>query len=409
MLSKEDEGLLKKALNVFDPARPLEGELLDSFYISRPHAPLKAMKAYLRANQSPVKVLFCGHRGCGKSTELARLAKDLENEFLIVPVSARSLDLADLTYVDVILASAAGLFLQASSVKGAARIKSSVLKDVLEWLGSEIVRETTVSVLKSGNMGAKLSVLILSLQGKYSSETTTRKTVRDRLYRQVSDLIQRMDAVCEELEKKGVPPLILFEDIDKADLERARGLFVEHRNTMISPACRIIYTFPISLRHSHEFPAIRRDYSKVFSLPNISINERNGSIDARGREAIGSVITRRIPGEVFEKKAFDSIVELSGGLMTDLVRLVSDAALIALTEGSSHITNEIVERVEAEMANDYRRILVSEHYDALRRSLSEKEFVADDVTRELLANQSLLEYRNNKVWCDVHPIVRGLL
>ena len=32
-----------------------------------------------------------------------------------------------------------------------------------------------------------------------------------------------------------------------------------------------------------------------------------------------------------------------------------------------------------------------------------------EIVREVLANLSLLEYRNTIAWCDVHPIVRTLL
>jgi hypothetical protein len=92
---------LEKALNLFDPRRPLQMDELDAYYVARPHAPLEPMKTYLRLTQQPVKVLFSGHRGSGKSTELMRLAKDLQNEFFVVPFSARSLNLADLSYVDV--------------------------------------------------------------------------------------------------------------------------------------------------------------------------------------------------------------------------------------------------------------------------------------------------------------------
>ena len=81
---------LAETLNLFDPRGPLHVDELEAYYVARPHAPLEQMKTYLRVINQPAKVLFSGHRGSGKSTELVRLAKDLENEFFVVQFSARS-------------------------------------------------------------------------------------------------------------------------------------------------------------------------------------------------------------------------------------------------------------------------------------------------------------------------------
>ena len=106
---------LEDALNLFDPGQPLENGQLDTYYVKRPHAPLEPLKAYLRYSRQPVKVLFSGHRGSGKSTELRRLARDLAARFFVVNTSARALNPADLKYVDVIFACAAALLREATT------------------------------------------------------------------------------------------------------------------------------------------------------------------------------------------------------------------------------------------------------------------------------------------------------
>ena len=131
--------------------------------------------------------------------------------------------------------------------------------------------------------------------------------------------------------------------------------------------------------------------------------------NVEGRAALKAVVTQRVSEILFAGKALNDIIELSGGLMRDLVRLVSEATLIALTESASVITSEIVRRVAAESANAYRRSLLPEHYDALRKAHQTKQIIPDDTVRDLLANLSLLEYRNTVAWCDVHPLVRTLL
>jgi len=177
---------LEEALNLFDPQRPLEMSELNAYYVARPHAPLEPMKAYLRVNRQPIKVLFSGHRGSGKSTELTRLAKDLENEFFIVRFSARVLNLADLNYVDIILTCAAALFREATDKARKVRIPAALWKDVLDWLTQEITTETTITVPRSGSASAKINALVFSIEGKYGREAATRTTMRDRLHTRVN-------------------------------------------------------------------------------------------------------------------------------------------------------------------------------------------------------------------------------
>ncbi len=348
----------------------------------------------------------------GRSTELARLAEDLRDRFFLVTASARSLNLADLNYVDIILAVAAGLIQKITQKASPVRVPNDLLKDVLDWLTKEISRETTITVTKSGTLSGKLQAWVLSLQGKYARETATRTTVRDRLYVRLTDLIERINAICSKFEQLTHPPLIIFEDIDKADIALSRALFFEHANTLTSPACRIIYTFPIALRHTHDFATSRRrEYSRDFSLPNISLNSRSadGAPNPMGHHALREVITRRISPEIFGDGVLDYVVQLSGGLLSDLVRLVGDAALVALTEGIPQITREIVEQVARDTADAYRRILLPAHYNELRQARVNKNVDPNDIVRELLANQSLLEYQNDQAWCDVHPIVNRFL
>jgi hypothetical protein len=294
--------VFERVLNVFDPRQPLQGEELDRYYVARPHAPLEAMKSYLRANQQHVKILFSGHRGSGKSTELARLAKDLDREFFVVRATARSLNVSDLNYVDVILACAASLLQTVTDEGCPIEVPPKLLRDVHGWLTSEITQETTITTSKSGSFGVRVSALILSLQGKYAKETSTRAVLRERLWMRTQDLVDRMNAVCAAIEGFS-QPLIIFEDLDKADLALTRELFFDQATTLNSPACRIIYSFPISLRHSHGFAPRRRDYSYDFSLPNIALHNHDDSPNQAARESLRAVIIRRAAEDIFAEGA----------------------------------------------------------------------------------------------------------
>jgi type IV secretory pathway ATPase VirB11/archaellum biosynthesis ATPase len=104
---------LAEVIRVFDPTHPLQGPQLKDWYIDRPGNPLKKMETYLglALNDMPVKILFTGHVGSGKSTALNQLAEAIKNRFFIVSFNAsREASLADLTYVDLVLGLAMSLF-----------------------------------------------------------------------------------------------------------------------------------------------------------------------------------------------------------------------------------------------------------------------------------------------------------
>jgi len=403
---------LKEAMNLFNPRRSLSDSELDSYYVTRPNAPLEGMKTYLQINDEPVKVLFSGHRGSGKSTELRRLARDLENDFFIVHVSAvNSLNIADLNYVDVVLACAAAIFREATDKTRGVKIPPALAKDVFTWLASEITSETTITTPKSGAISAKINAFILSIEGKYGRESQTRTVIRDRLFTRVSDLIDRMDEICTAITTAtGHRTLIIFEDIDKTDLAHARDLFFEHSSTLNKMGCHIIYTFPIPLCYSTEFTERIGDYSKHFLLPNVSVHKEDDTPDPAGHSKLEEAITRRVSANLFTGETLNDIISASGGLMRDLVRLVRDAALTALTNGEqTAITADVVHQAASEMGDDFRRLLRPEHYAALRSARGTKQIVPDETGRQLLENLSLLEYRTGRAWCDVHPVVRPLL
>jgi hypothetical protein len=105
---------LDDAYRAFNPLEPLSGDLLKTYYVAREPNPIDRIRAILlRTPDVPDKMLFTGHRGCGKSTELNRLLSDpnIQNTFLVVPFSVTDiLDPLDLGYVDVLVSIEAALF-----------------------------------------------------------------------------------------------------------------------------------------------------------------------------------------------------------------------------------------------------------------------------------------------------------
>ncbi|MEW6097422.1 MAG: hypothetical protein AB1567_13025 [bacterium] len=97
--------------------------------------------------------------------------------------------------------------------------------------------------------------------------------------------------------------------------------------------------------------------------------------------------------------------------MVELIRLIHGAANYALSEKKTNINIESVGRMANEIRNDYRALLRPEHYKILNQIKKDKEkrIVSEEIVQGLLHNLSLLEYRNDETWGDIHPIVKPLL
>ena len=306
---------LTEVLNLFDPREPLSGSKMD---------------VYLRKIKKPTKLLFTGHRGSGKSTELFRLISLLEDEFFIVHFSVlEALNPFDVTYVDLLLALATRLLAQATDAKiikkrGLALLKEELLDEIYRWFTREVLGDIPfVAPRPDAEVSVKVNLLAVQLESKVGTEAASRKQIRERLELRLSELLDWMNYAIDQVAratKQGV--LLIVEDIDKLDLARARDFFLEHATSLTTPKAYVVYTFPVSLRYSNDFVQIIRNFDEAFVLPNIKVFDRDGTPYEPGRERLREVLTKRMNEDLIEEEALEKLIENSGGLMVTLIELV---------------------------------------------------------------------------------------
>jgi len=401
---------LEQALNLFDPEHPLrtEQELRD-YFVRRENSPLEELVIFLKTTNTMPKLLFTGHRGSGKSTELGKLTSMLRDKFFIVNYSVkRVINLFDVRYVDVILSLATELFKAATAAR--IKINKKLVADILHWFSKEVVKEVAIDTKANADVGASLNVFVAKLSTKIGTESSTRTLVREKVEPRLSELLERVDLIVSEVErltKKKV--LIIVEDLDKADLASSKKIFCGHSMSLTQPRCRIIYTFPTALRHDNDFINIRHSFDEPYVLPNFKVCHRDGSLDEQGRDELRQIILNRIEPELFTASAIDLLVELCGGLPRELVTLSRRSCLIALQRNSAQVDKDIVVQAGNRLRNDYQVLLTSSQIEILKKVHQSKAMENDEAHRALLHNLSVLEYRNYNIWYDVHPIVIPLL
>jgi DNA polymerase III delta prime subunit len=409
---------LADVVRVFDPRSPLEGDRLTDYYVDRPGNPLARIKTYVQglalADQS-VKLLFTGHVGSGKSTALNKLAEELKRQFFIVAFDAnRSLNIADLTYVDLLLGMATSLFRRATEAdvlaKAPAQVVAGVWEDVARFVSSAIFGASLPQVPTPAEWSVKVNALAFEFQGKFASQASTRDEIRERVEPRLAELLDKMNFVADQVHINYKRPVLFFvEGTDKPDLKCARELFLEHTNSLTTFHASAIYTFPVGLRYSAEFNLIKESFNDHLMLPNVKVTNADESDNVEGLQLLSDVVSRRMESRLMNARARDTMVRVSGGLMRTLIRLVQRAAVHSLGEGSQTITQRNAEAAINEEQADFVAALETKDYAILQARHSDKRLSSDEDIQRLLQSRALLEYANGQPWCDVHPAALPLV
>ncbi|MEW6607411.1 MAG: hypothetical protein AB1414_08150 [bacterium] len=403
---------LGEMINLFDPQRPLVTQQeQDNYFVLRSKTLLEEIERYLITIDSPVKILFSGHRGSGKSTELNHLALLLQDRFFIVRFSIlKTLSLVDLNYIDIILMC--GLNLINKALEDKVKINEGILHNIQDWLHNEIIKERIVETPEALDITSELNLLVVKLTGKITKESITRTIMRQRIEPRLEELIDKINLTISEIEEKTAKKtLIIIEDIDKVNLQNALNLFFLHGTSLTQINSRIIYTFPIALQYSNDFPQIKRAFHRDFILPNIFISDKQGNKNLKGIELLKRIILTRVEAQLIAEEAIQEAINLSGGVISELISLVQDAALKALASRYERIDKENIIKAGNKIRQDYQALLTTEEYEVLERvhKGEKKRGTNEPIVRDLLHNLALLEYRNDDLWIDVHPIVKDIL
>ena len=94
---------------------PVEIGKLVQLYVSavkgRGDNPTKEMQLRLELSNKPIKILFAGYRGCGKSTELNKLQFEIQTKFSVLNYSImEESDPTNLTYIELFIITMEKLF-----------------------------------------------------------------------------------------------------------------------------------------------------------------------------------------------------------------------------------------------------------------------------------------------------------
>lgn len=381
-----------------------------------------------------LKILFSGFKGCGKSTELLRLKRELENEFLIKIFSVREkLDPNHLSISEILIAVMIDLFDFVKKYHKAIKLSKKLIKNLENWTSTiyktderhrsyETEAGTGVD-LKSSGLGKILGVMgklgIDFRSGRKYSEITGKeeKQTLSELILNCNLLLAEMRNQLHKIDKKNI--IFIIEDMEKVDLTTAENIFYNYSKQLTSISCCFIYTFPISLVFNPKYNIILNEFDENFVLPMIKVHDKKGDNYAPGINSIKKILHKRIDKKLLNENLMTRFILLSGGCLRDLFRMIKLAASNAIDREEEKIEEDDFDYGLNKLKSDYYNTisynkeldLTAEHYyEILEKCCKSEDKKPMDVKgmMDLKHNMCILGY-NGDVWFDVHPVVKEIL
>ena len=361
--------------------------------------------------------LVTGHPGCGKSTELFRLKAELENKqfYVIYMDVGEILDLGDITYLDILVGIAKSVVHDMNEI--GLKLNDKLLEDLRDWFSDRTKTKTEEknqeaeikASLELGGTLPFLSKLLGEITGQIKNSSSRRVEIRQTLEPELDDFIHRLNTLIDsarvQLKNQDFVDLVIIVDqLEKTVYQPIKDgesnhteLFVHHAGHLKAPHCHIIYTVPISLALTANLGDIYAA-GKPFVIPMVNIH------NAKGRYKLREVIERRIDiNQVFDPpEGVETLVEMSGGAVRDLLRLVR----LACMGEDGPITELDVKRAKLNLIMDYDRLVKRDDLDRLKQ-VNDQKWV-DRTFADLLRQRIIHEYQNGERWADLHPAVREI-
>jgi hypothetical protein len=437
---------LRKFFQATDPGKALAVDNPEDkkYYIDfssvRGGAIIKKLKQKITffSPDAPTCVLFTGHIGCGKSTELMRLRTELEQEgfHVVYFESSEDLEMTDVDISDVMLAIARRV---SQSLDKLLLGEPSRLKELLQGAAKVLNSDVTGMKFKVPGVG---DVAVTSEKEKFSlafgiGEITTKAksdaTLREKLNQYLGpQKTQLLEAINQELLEPAIASLkqqgkkglvVIVDNLDRLDSRQKpfgrpqqEYLFVDQGEYLTKLNCHLVYTMPLALKFSNDYGNLTQRFEEPRVLPMVPVQLRDGSECEAGMELLRQMILARAFPDLDEQERLNNITEIfdssksldrlcwvSGGHVRDLLRLLNTWIMEEMELPLSGATLEAVVRARR---NEMTMPISDDEWELLRQVRQRKKVSGDQGYQTLIRSRLVFEYRDSgESWFDINPIL----
>ncbi|MBD2338415.1 ATP-binding protein [Calothrix sp. FACHB-156] len=417
-MSSELQESFKQAYNNLELFPLLEKKETDNFRVDYGNDSIEKLIQYIEYSPNgDAKIVFTGHRGCGKSSLLAELSRQIKDNYFVVVFSiADSIEMSAVNHINILFAIALDLMFEAEARK--VEIPNTTKSQIYGWFAT---RTRTTEVELGGGLEVGFNLLKF-IKAQLKADAKVREEIKQEFEGKISDLVARINEIAALIQvatKKET--IVIIDDLDKLDLARVNEIYGNNIKSLFQPNIRIIYTVPIAVMcNTFLWEIIKAESNyRIVVMPVIKIFAKGENRLADGkprREAtdiLCEILQKRISSELIDKSATEKIVIYSGGVLRELIRLANVCCLICLRlirrkpEERIVIDDQVIEQAIKEIRNELSlrlgkedlRILATTYHNFEPEDVKQSEFL------ELLHGLYILEYRNDETWYDIHPIL----
>ncbi|WP_027402064.1 P-loop NTPase fold protein [Aphanizomenon flos-aquae] len=423
-----DQDLHKHLYNAFNPLNPLEAG--DAAYVDCQEVRgaddivIQLGRSIVLSDQLTYQ-LYTGHRGAGKSTELKRLKKYLEEQRLRVIYFAAgdALEEEDIEHTDILLACTRYLL---EDLKDSANANPLInwLKD--RWKSLQELASTEISFEQTSvEAGITQFAKVTSVM---KSSPSSRQKIQQEVEKHTPSLIEELNKFIDEarltLASQYSGIVVIADNLDRIALvfnqvsQRSNHdqIFIDRSEQLKRLKCHMIYTVPISMAYSDRATTLEDRFGLIQSLPMIMTHTRDGQEYPPGIDKLKEIVEKRIKvvsnqlnlNNIFEsEEILQKICLMSGGHVRNLILLMRTALERTL---QLPISDKAAQRAITAMRNTYRKAINENEWQILAKVYLSKEKSNNYAYDKLLFNRCILEYHDVqdddiKPWYDIHPLI----
>jgi hypothetical protein len=352
------------------------------------------------------KIIFSGHRGCGKSAELRRINKELNHAERYFPIFIdleQEVEVGSFQYADFFSLLIYKL-IEELSKKGIKKGASNLNKLAEKLFQTEEVeRKGKTRSSSTGEAGADVGFKLFGSGGKvsfkelFSSENETSRIVRQRIKQNTLKLINELNVEMVDVRAnveaagKGLDVLFIIDGSEKIQSEVYEELFIKNGSIISEISVNMLIAVPITAHYLIEKAPYK--FTNRYTVPMLKLS--NANVVQKMKEIVG----KRLDLDTFiEEDALEQCIFYSGGCIRQLFQVMHTSLKKSLGQ---KIKAEHVQKALLELGKYLWEYLDNDHLDVIKKGNYRP---ADAKVGELLYMLILLKY-NGVI--EINPLLKN--
>jgi hypothetical protein len=229
-----------------------------------------------------------------------------------------------------------------------------------------------------------------------------------------TELVIRFNELLEKAQKKCKKTIaFIIDDIDKVqDPSSIEGTFIHSAQLISGIECPCVFTVPITYATSTYLRIATLPYNAIYRMPAVPLYTHDGKENEEAFVFMRKVFLRRMTFNPLSAAQLDRVLAYSGGVLVDAMRMLRGVCKQAILDGVDSVNDDVIEQYFQFLVDDYKYVFdTAQLWKKLAQfcnSPGSDVYMTDESIPDLLYKMIIIEYRNPRMWFNLHPAARRL-